>query len=470
MLAAAPTPRWAPCTLGPRQRAFWQSTSAINAVPACRRSWKTEGAKRRLIRRALSPSPLPSRRYFACGPTQEQSRAIFLDDLVALLPVYSFATGNPDKDVSLSNLEIRLRNGVILKIAGLDRPSRIEGGFWDGGIIDEYADCRADVFEQHILPMMARPGSYVDLVGSPAGRNHWYTMVQRIKAGELGDAAHFTWKASEVLHLYLGHERAEAVLAQAKATMDPDTYAQEMEGAWTSPNNQVYYNFDASTHAVEPLPYDPNATLYIGFDFNISPGVAVVCQKRLYRGDNPKVDRTGPVSMVIDEVWISTNSNTPKVCQELIRRYGAHEGDVVICADATGGNGHSSQIEGSDIDLIEKYLSPVFGKQAIPMSNGKTIRLPSRLSFDVPRGNPAVRARTNAVNSRLLTADGVVHALIDPKCKHLIRDLEGVQHKKGTGDIDKVSESELSHMSDAWGYYISKQWPIREIIERWQTI
>lgn len=457
----APTSRWTPANLHPQQTAFWQSAATINAVPACRRSWKTEGAKRRLVRAALTPSPHPNRRFFACAPTHQQARDIFWADLKALVPAWAMATGNPAKDCRDSDLSIHLRDGSTIRVAGLDRPARIEGGFADGVIVDEYGDCRPDVLEQHIFPMMVRPGAYVDIVGSPAGRNHWYLLIERIKSGDLPNAATFTWTGAEVLHLYLGRERADAVLAQARATMDEDTYAQEWEGAFTSPRNQVYYAFRAEDH-VEACEYDPKATLFVAFDFNVSPGCAIVCQERRYMGNNPKVTRSEDVTMVIDEIWIDQNSNTRRVSGEIVERYGAHEGEVWIYADASGGAGRTSQIAGSDIDLIQQCLSPVFGGRDVPMSGGKVLHLPSRLIVDVPSSNPPVRARINSVNARLRAVDGTVRVRIDPKCVHLVRDLEGVQYKKGSGDIDKAGAPDLSHISDAFGYLVHRRYPMME--------
>ena len=466
MTLAAPTSRWTPANLDPRQAAFWQSTATITAVPACRRSWKTEGAKRRLVRAALTPSPHTGRRFFACAPTQQQARDIFWSDLKAMVPTWALRTGNPDKDIRESDLEIHLRDGGLIRVAGLDRPARVEGGFWDGGLIDEYADCRPDVLHEHIVPMMVRPGSYIDIIGSPSGRNHWYDLVERIKSGDLPNAAHFTWKGSEVLHLYLGRERAEEVLSQARATMDEDTYRQEWEAAFTSPRNQVYYAFLAEDH-VELCPYDPKATLFIGFDFNVSPGVAIICQERRYRGDNPKVDRSEDVTCCVDEIWIEQNSNTQRVCREIIERYGNHLADVVCYGDASGGSGHSSQVQGSDLDLIEKCLNPVFGSRTISDAGGVVMTYRSRLTMDVPASNPPVRARINSVNARLRAVDGTIRTRIDPKCKHLVRDLEGVQYRKGTSDIDKAGAPDLSHLSDAFGYMIHRRHPMTE---EWMTV
>ena len=55
--------------------------------------------------------------------------------------------------------------------------------------------------------------------------------------------------------------------------------------------------------------------------------------------------------------------------------------------------------------------------------------------------------------------------VIDPKCKALIRDLEQVVNKEGTREIDKTTNKDLTHCSDALGYYVDHKWPtVRPVI------
>ena len=49
--------------------------------------------------------------------------------------------------------------------------------------------------------------------------------------------------------------------------------------------------------------------------------------------------------------------------------------------------------------------------------------------------------------------------IIDPKCTCLIKDLEQVVNKEGTRDIDKITNKELTHLSDALGYYVDYKHP-----------
>ena len=68
-------------------------------------------------------------------------------------------------------------------------------------------------------------------------------------------------------------------------------------------------------------------------------------------------------------------------------------------------------------------------------------------------------SRINSLNSRLESADGKVHLLVDPSCRHVIQDLEGVCWSD-SGDIDKKSSPMLSHISDALGYIAHEKWPL----------
>jgi hypothetical protein len=53
--------------------------------------------------------------------------------------------------------------------------------------------------------------------------------------------------------------------------------------------------------------------------------------------------------------------------------------------------------------------------------------------------------------------------MVDPiKAKHVVKDLEGVTLLEGgSGEIDKKKTPELSHISDALGYYIAREFPIK---------
>jgi hypothetical protein len=196
-------------------------------------------------------------------------------------------------------------------------------------------------------------------------------------------------------------------------------FEQEYEASFINFSGRAYYPFNESDHCAR-LEYNPKAPIGFCFDFNVEPGVAsIVQEQKLPNGQ----DGTG----VIGEVHITTNSNTPAVCRRLVQDWGEHQGEVRLYGDATGGARGTAKVAGSDWDLIKAELRGAFG---------------DRLGYRVPESNPAERARINAVNSRLKSADGVVRMMIDPsRAPHVVKDFEGVRTLEGgSGEIDKKAD------------------------------
>jgi len=430
--------RWYALRPHAEQRRVWQSEARFKVVPAGRRSGKTELAKRYGIRRAMVPQRHGDARYIFCAPTWDQARRIFWMDVKKLTPAWAIA-GGPSKGVREGDMEIRLVNGATVYVTGLDRPERIEGNPIDWVGVDEIGNCRPSAWPEHIRPALSERGGQAWLFGVPEGRNHYWDMAQQAQIGqaETPDTwAFFTWPSADIL------DAREIELA--KSELDDLTFRQEYMADFVTFAGRCYYAFDRQTHATECLMYDPSRPLCLCFDFNVSPGVCAVVQDLTYTGDNAKVART--FTAVVDEVWIRRDSNTRKVCRAIAERYGTHPAEVRCYGDSTGGAKGTAKLQGSDWDIIRDCLGPVFR---------------GRLTFRVPPSNPSERSRLNAMNSRLLSTDGTVHLLVDPRCVHVVQDFEGLALKAdGSGEIDKRRDPALSHLSDAVGYHVWKEHPV----------
>ena len=81
----------------------------------------------------------------------------------------------------------------------------------------------------------------------------------------------------------------------------------------------------------------------------------------------------------------------------------------------------------------------------------------ARATYKVPKSNPAVKDRINAVNARLKNARGESMLFVDPKCRELIADFEQVTYKDNTMEIDKNKDRRRTHLSDALGYLICEE-------------
>jgi phage terminase large subunit len=176
-------------------------------------------------------------------------------------------------------------------------------------------------------------------------------------------------------------------------------------------DGEVYYEFNSDLH-VGKCNYNRNATLFICLDFNVNP---MSCSLMHIVNDGVEV---------FDEIFLN-NSDTYKMMKELKKRGYSH-GRVI--PDSTGKNRKTS---GKSDFVIIKEAGFVI----------ESVR------------NPYVTDRVNAVN-RLLKAGNVK---IDPKCKHLINDLEKVSWKDNK--LDQKTDPMLTHMSDNFGYGIYFHFP-----------
>lgn len=435
------TNRWTPLTPYDVQNELWRCPSRFIVVPAGRRSGKTEIAKRKLILEAITFSGATNGRFIFAAPTYSQAREIFWEDLKAMIPEWAFAVSRDKSIRESAPMTVSLWNGAKIQVMGLDKPSRIEGGPVDGIVLDEYGNMKPEVWTQHVRPALStigRPG-WAWFIGVPEGRNHYYELRCDAIEGRLAGWSHFTWFTSLV-------NPVEAELA--KAEMDILTWQQEYEGAFVSFDGRAYYSF--GDHNITPrgeqTVYDPSLDLILTFDFNVSPGTASILQEQQApRWMTANYGKSlGKISVGLDEVFIERNSNTEIVCDQIIDRWGHHEGRVRLFGDPSGGANKSSAVKGSDWDLIEQKLRPIFRHN---------------LTSGYSNSAPAVRSRINATNSRCKAVDGAVRVLLDrDKCRHTIRDFEGVSLDKEGGLADK--DGMLTHLSDGWGYYLEEQFPM----------
>lgn len=436
------TPRWTPLRPHPVQIQLVTSPTRFKVVPAGRRSGKTERAKRKLVRLCLGETERPDARYFAAAPTRDQAKRIYWSDLKALTPRQFLA--EPPRE---SDLCLRFITGAEIWVVGMDKPERIEGSPWDGGILDEFANMKPKAWSENVRPALSDRKGWCWFIGVPEGRNHYFDLYQRALEDGSGEWAAFTWPSSDIL--------PPEEIERAKADLDELTYDQEYNASFLNFQGRAYYSFHRQEHCSVDLKYDPGRALIFCFDFNVSPGVAAVCQEvPQYSGEpNTYENPARGGTAVIGEVHIPRNSNTPAVCRKLVMDWKHHRGEVHCYGDATGGASGTAKVLGSDWDLIRSELRSAFA---------------DRLKVYVPSANPSERHRVNSVNTRLKAGNGVVRLRVNPKtAPFVVKDFEGVRVLEGgSGEIDKEADKALTHISDAIGYYVVYRFPVADIVPK----
>lgn len=455
----------APPILTPKQANIyawgWQLAARFRDAVCGRRFGKTFLGKaeiRRAVRLAASCGVSVEDEIWYCAPTFKQGKRVFWKRLKQAIPP-SWRRGKPNE----TECSITTAAGHVVRIVGLDSYDNLRGSGLFFVLVDEWADCTYAAWEEVLRPMLStcryvldgvqRIGGHALRIGTPKGFNHCY---ETYLDGQGREPDHKSWLYTS---LQGGNVPAEEVEA-ARRSMDELSFGQEYEASFVNFEGRAYYQFLRTTHAVQALTYDDRLPLVFCFDFNVDPGIAAVCQEQpmpgqFERNDEGQPNKARPLmgTGVIGEVWIPRNSNTIAVCRKLLKDWGEHKGAVICYGDATGGSRGSAKVLGSDWDLI---------KATLRHGDDEFEGFGDRVEFRVPASNPAERARVNAMNTRIQNSYGEVRLMVDPiKAPRVMKDLEGVTLLKGgSGEIDKKINPEMTHISDALGYYVAKEYPI----------
>lgn len=220
---------------------------------------------------------------------------------------------------------------------------------------------------------------------------------------------------------------------------DQKTADQELGGEFVLFQGAVYYTFNrdqnAGKLALEVAQYDPNLPIGLCCDFNVDPMAWPMIQMRSRKDGLKQV-------VCFDEIFLR-NSNTEEGCKEFKERYPRHRAGLILYGDATGTARHADSNQ-SNWKIIKNELG----------SYGLTVRVPSK--------NPAERDRINALNGLICNSKKDRRLLVNPKCKHLIGDLEQVEFKEGSTQINKTKNVLLTHPSDAIGYMAEKEFSLNK--------
>jgi phage terminase large subunit len=247
-------------------RHFHDRTERWACIVAHRRAGKTVACINDLIRSAVT-SHDPNGRWGYLAPLYNQAKDVAWDYLKRFSePVRS---GIPNE----SELRVDLFNGNRIRLYGADNPERLRGGYFNGIILDEYADMRPSVWGEVIRPALADKKGWAVFIGTPRGRQGLYDVW----------AGKNQWKDVELYRLMLKASEtgilSKEELAEAARTMTPEQYEQEFECSFEAAiQGAVYGKLMAQAEAdkrVCPVHYDPSVLVHTGWDLGIGDPTAI---------------------------------------------------------------------------------------------------------------------------------------------------------------------------------------------------
>jgi phage terminase large subunit len=233
---------------------------------AHRRAGKTVACINDLIKAAVT-SQDPTGRWGYLAPLYNQAKDVAWDYLKRFTePV---RTGVPNE----SELRVDLFNGNRIRLYGADNPERLRGGYFNGIVLDEYADMRPSVWGAVIRPALTDRKGWATFIGTPRGRVGLYDIWAGKNAWDKVELYRLMLKASETGIL------ANEELEEAARTMTPEEYEQEFECSFDAAiMGSVYGKLMAAAEAdkrVCSVPYDPSALVFTAWDIGIGDPTAI---------------------------------------------------------------------------------------------------------------------------------------------------------------------------------------------------
>lgn len=354
-------------------------------------------------------------RYIA--PTQKLARRTFWRRKLRRALDPSWLARPPNE----TNLEIEFTTGAILEILGADDPDSLRGEGVSGVVIDEFDDVKPPTWPEAVRPSLADMNGWGMLLGTPKSFTQLYDFYQRGQSPQFPEW--MSWQFKSIDNPLLDRKEIE----EARRTTDPRTFRQEWEASFETIGGRAYYAFDRKHH-VRPVVLAPGLPIALSFDFNVDPATAIIGQ------------RIRDEFHVWREVWLT------------------HRGGEATRASAREAKEHLGLMASTFQLAIYGDPSGKSAKTTGPSDHAVLREMFPNSMFRIRTGQPHIKDRVEAVNSRCQTADGVRHLVVDPHCEHLIADLEQVTMEDLTTANTPYGKT---HLSDCLAYVCEYEWPPR---------
>ena len=410
------------------QSAFTNCGTRFTAFIGGVRSGKTyAGAAKGLSRALLLPTV-----GAAVAPTAGMARDV-------LVPQYAALAGGHVAKWNGSIAEMTLDNGSKILFRSADNPDRLMGLTLDWFHLDEAAQLPRRVWEVLVNRTISTGGPGF-LTTTPRGRN-W--VWQLLKSWENDrDAEAFFAKTSD--NPLIDPKEIE----RARHQLDARYFRQQFEASFEEEGLRVYGDFSPMLHILEePWHIRDKWPIYIGIDFGWTHPSAIIWAQLSPEGKWVVFDELVQPHLRLEKIAAAIMGETIGIVG---RNFRAKVPYSRVERVISGAEGLQSRQEGGG----ESALSALAG-----MGVTRTVVSRSR-----------ILAGVNAVRAKLMSADGEINLLVDPRCRRIADDFLGYVYPSNS---DGKPSSELpekdgvhDHSMDALRYMIDFVTPIKG--EKWR--
>lgn len=358
---------------------YHDRTQRWSCIVAHRRAGKTVACINDLIKAAITCNKTDARfGYIAPFYTQAKD--------VAWQYLKRFALCVPGADANESELRVDLPGGRRIRLYGADNYDRLRGLYFDGIVLDEYADMDPRVWPEVIRPALSDRQGWATFIGTPKGRNGFYDIwagnTENGWPGATGSADWFSLmlKASETGIV------DPAELADARLTMTPEQFEQEYECSFDAAIVGAYYGKDMAEldrqKRITNVPWERSVSVDTSWDLGIDDATAVWFFQTI-----------GREIRVIDYYEISNQSldETAKVLLTKPYVYGTHylPHDIQV-RELMSGKSRMETLEGLGI----KEIQPGVRNDPVERINAVRMMLP-KCVFDAKSCNRGIEVLKN---------------------------------------------------------------------------
>jgi hypothetical protein len=212
----------------------------FSCLVAHRRFGKTVGVVNQKVKRAVK-NTLPAPQYAYIAPFRNQAKMIAWNYLKFYTGVIPGATKNESElYVELPSLH-KGRPGARIYIVGADHPDALRGTYWDGVVMDEYAQIKPELWTEVLIPAIEDRLGWAAFLGTPKGQNQFYEVAQRAQVDK--DWFYGLYRADET-----GIFTPEQ-LEHFRKNMPETTYRQEFLCDFSASAENVLITIDLVTDA-----------------------------------------------------------------------------------------------------------------------------------------------------------------------------------------------------------------------------
>ena len=312
---------------------------------------------------------------------------------------------------------IRLNTGGELNVHSLEKKRAGRGKKYKRVTVDESAFVKdlKESWEKVIRATLTDLEGDAYFFSSPVFGTYFHELAQNIGKDNFRDWALFQMPTSTNPMISLDE------LEKTKSQLDPLTYAQEYEAQFVNLTGLAFmHQFNRKKHVKDFGELREDLPVYLSFDFNISPMTCIASQ---HPDDHSYIYTRHEFRLM--------NSDIYEMCNAILTKLDGYY--FIVTGDASGKNG-------TGLMKNLNYYTVIRTKLDLQPHQ-----------FKVPADNPSIENNRVLCNSILYRHPKV---MIHPDCEYLIKDMERVQVLP-SGDIDKKTDSTLTHLLDTYRYYLN---------------